>query len=394
MLKNQTLTSIASEYSRKGSLYYFVALLSGGSYMPFLFVYLADLGLNGEQIGWLASLSPLMTMLIATPVASLADRKRWRVRIAQIGMAASGVTIFFLHLPTTFTSIAALWFLLAVVSSPIMSIADGLIARMAQRHQLNYGGMRLWGSFGYAVSSLIFGGIWQAVGFKAMFYVASLLYIPLIWIAGKLEEGPEVNREERKPVSVLFRDTGFVLILLATFLAGISNSLAMTFSGIYARWLGGGNLLVGMMIAFSAFAELPSMFFSDRIGKRLRNINTALLSYGLMAAAFLGYILLPNANVLPVFAVVKGLGYGLWMTTTVRLIVKRTPDEWAATAQSLMIVGIFGVAPLIAGPLGGWIHDHYNPAAVFWVGVFGLGLAALVMGLASMRGKLKHLGAD
>ena len=374
--------------TKTGSLYYLLSFLCSGSYNPFLYVYYADLGLSGEQIGWLASLKPLVMLLLATSIASLADRKNQRVHTVQIALAGMALIIFLLGRSSTFATIAGLMLLMAIFSSPVMSVSDSLIARMAQRYNLNYGGMRLWGSMGYATSALAFGALWQYLGFKPMFLVASLLFLPLIWIAGRLEEVPVNRKEERKPISDLFHDSGLVLLLIATFLAGISNSLSMTFGGIYARSLGGGNFLIGMMIAFAAYFELPTMFYSDRIAQRLRGPNSVILSYGLMAVAFLGYTLTTNPNALPFFSILKGIGYGLWFPITVRILTKRTPEEWASTAQSLLAIGILGLAPLVAGPLDGLIHDVISPAAVFGLVVLSLVLAAVVLWWASIRGKL------
>ena len=371
----------------KGSLYYLISFLCAGAYNPFIFVYLSELGLTGQQVGLLASLAPVMTMLLATPLSSLADRNQWRVRLLQASMIGSALIVFLLQFPTVFNEIAVLMLFSAILSSPKMSIADSLIARMAQRNKLNYGGMRLWGSLGFALSALAFGAIWQVFGFKPMFVVGSLLYLPLIFISGKLEEGPVTVKNERKPVSHLFQDRGIVLLLVATFLSGVANSLSMTFGGIYARFLGGGDLLIGMMIAFGAFAELPMMFFSDRISKRLHNANTVIIAYGLMTLAYVGYILVPTAEALPYFSILKGLGYGLWFTGNVRLVTERTPPEWASTAQSLLGVATFGLAPLVAGPLGGLIHDTISPAAVFGLAIVSLVLAALVLWIAA-RAKL------
>lgn len=377
----------ASGFARLGSLYYLVNFLGAGAYMPFMYVHYAELGITGQQIGWVSVLSPLMMLLLATPIAALADRRRWRVRILQGALAGLAATLFALSLPRTFGWIAALMLLMAVVSSPIMSVSDGLIARMAQRHHLNYGGMRLWGSFGYAVSALAFGALWQLFGFQWMFVLAALFILPVIWLAGRFEELPASTQAGSQPVSDLFRDAGLVLLLVASFLAAISNGLAMTFGGIYARSLGGGDLLIGMMIAFAATSEILTMFLSDRILRRLHGVPTLLLAYGLMAGAYLGWVLVPDPNAILAFSILKGLGYGLWHTATVRLVTERTPETRAATAQSLLAVSMFGLAPLMAGPAGGWIHDAFSPAAVFWLGIVALGGAALSLLLASLRGK-------
>jgi PPP family 3-phenylpropionic acid transporter len=374
-------------HARNGSLYYLLFYLGIGSYVPFLYVYFSDLGLSGGQVGLLATLSPVVAMLFTTSVASLADRKRKRVRITQVALAGSCVTVFLLRLPASFGSIVPLVFFLAVFSTPSISIADGLIARMAQRNRLNFGGMRLWGSLGFAISALGCGALWQAFGFETMFIVGSLLCLPPILLAGRLEEGPAAVERGHKPVSQLLRDRTLVLLLAATVLAGISTSLSGTFGGIYARSLGGGNTLIGAMGAFGALAELPTMFFSNRISERISETNAVLCSYGLMGAAFLGYALTDNPDLLLAFAIVRGLGYGLWLTSTVRLVTRRTPEQWASTAQGLLTICLFGLAPLVAGPLGGLIYDSINPAAVFGLATGCLGMAGVVMLVAGRRAR-------
>lgn len=388
MQTNKLLAPRILTPTRIGSLYYLFTFLRAGSFFPFLFVYFAELGLSGQQIGLLATLNPLSMLLLATPISTLADRRGWRVQILQIALIGLGVVIFLLRYPTSFGVLALLMLPLAVFTTPTMSISDGLVARMARRHHLNYGGMRLWGSFGFAISALIFGAVWQHLGFQPMFLVSSVLCLPLIWTAGKLEEGPTIEKDGRKPVGELLRDTGLVMLLLATFLAGISNSLSMTFEGVYVRSLGGGNFLIGMMIAFAAFSELPAMFYSQRIARRLRGTNTLLLAYTFTTSAYLGYILVSNPSLLPIFSILKGLGYGLNFTTVVRLLTERTPDELSSTAQSLMAIGWMGLAPLVAGPLGGLIYDAISPAAVFGLGVLAVVIAAAVVLFASIRGKL------
>jgi PPP family 3-phenylpropionic acid transporter len=373
-------------YAWSGSLYYLLFFFGSGAYLPFLYVYLADLGLSGGQVGLLASLAPLATMLLTTPIASYADRNRRRVRVAQVTLAGSCVSFFLLRLPTTFGSIVPLMLLFAVFSTPVMPVADSLIARMAQRNHLNYGGMRLWGSLGFAVSALGCGILWQVVGFKTMFIVGSLLYLPPLLLVGRLEEAPLVAERGHKPVSQLLRDRGLVLLLIATALSGIAAAVSMTFSGMLARSLGGGNTLIGAMGAFAALAELPTMFFSNRISLRINETNSVLCSYALMAAAFLGYGLARNPDVLLLLSIVRGLGFGLWLTSTIRLVTRRTPEQWASTAQGLLTMCMFGLAPLVAGPVGGVIYDAISPSAVFVFAAGCLGLAGVVMLFAGRRG--------
>jgi MFS family permease len=72
----------------------------------------------------------------------------------------------------------------------------------------------------------------------------------------------------------------------------------------------------------------------------------------------------------------------------VHILTERTPDEWASTAQSFLAIGGMGLAPLVASPLGGLIYDAISPSAVFGLGLVTVGIAALVLRLATFWGKL------
>jgi PPP family 3-phenylpropionic acid transporter len=269
-----------------------------------------------------------------------------------------------------------------------MPIADSLIARMSARHGLNYGSMRLWGSFGFATVAIACGALWQQIGFAPMFGLASLMFIPVIWYATFLQESPGVDVQARRPVSVIAQDPGLVALLLTAFLVGLALAMAIIFEGIYMDFLGGSKLLIGLLSGTAAFSELPTMHYSGLIARYLRGPKTLLLAYGLMGLAYLGYTLAWAPSVLLLLGAVKGLGFGLYFVSTVRLVDARAPEEWASTAQAMLTAGSFGLAPLIAGPLGGVIYDAFGPAAVFVVGAAAVGLAAVVLLLATVRGWL------
>ena len=93
---------------KSGSLFYLGFFLSTGSFSPFLYVYYSELGISGQQVGLLATFFPLMTVLFATPLSSLADRKSWRIRITQGAILIVAVIFFFMQFPTTFYGVAML----------------------------------------------------------------------------------------------------------------------------------------------------------------------------------------------------------------------------------------------------------------------------------------------
>ncbi len=370
-----------------GALFYLALYFCVGAYVPFLYVHFADLGLSGKEVGLLATLAPIVALVVSPLVATVADRAHIRVRLGQVGLVCLGAGVVLLRFPTGFGTIVLLMLALALFSNPFFSVSDGLVARMAQRNGMNFGAMRLWGSFGFAVSALVCGWLWRGLGYRTMFIVAGVLFLLPAALLGLVEEGPMVPAGERKPASYLLRDRGLLLLLAAALFSGIANALSGIFSGIYARSLGGSNLLVGAMFSISALAELPTMFYSNRIADRFGQTKVTLGSYVVMGLAFAGYALVRDPALLLVLCAIKGLGYGVWLTATIRSVVRRTAEEWASTAQSLLTIVWAGLAALVAGPLGGLVHDSLNPAAVFLLAAGSLGVAAVVLVFARWRSK-------
>jgi len=376
----------------RGSLFYLTFWGMVGSFMPFLNVYFTtQLGFTGRQIGLISTFGPLMMVICAMPVSALADRHRWRIRISTFALTIYGMLLLIAPLPQTFMVWVILMLAMSVVFSPVIPIADSVIARMAVRHQLNYGTMRLWGSFGFAVMSISCGAMWDRFGFWAMFTVASISVLPVLVFVSMLEEGPpRLETSQASPhFRELFHDGGFIVLLITSFLIGTAVTNSSVFDGIYMQHLGGSQFLVGLMFGFAAFSELPSMQFSNQIIDRLGGFKTLLIAYGLISLAFLGYALAWHPWLLLLTAMLKGSGFGLFYTGTIRLITARTPEHWASTVQAMLMTSAFGLAPLLANPLGGELYDRFGPASVFFAASLAAFIAMGILILAQIRGLLR-----
>lgn len=370
----------------RGSLYYLNWWGGVGIFMPFINVYFAELGLNGRQIGILSAFAPLMVLIYAPLLSAVADRRRWRVPLLKWLIVGFALTLLLLNFARAFPALVVLMLVLALFHSPIVPVADSLIARMALRYGLNFGSMRLWGSVGFALTAIGSGALWEQVGFRPMFILAPLLLLPLIGLAGLLEEGGVIPKEDRPPLLDMRHDRLLMTILITAFLVGIPMGMAMTFEGVYMDYLGGSKLLVGMLPGLGAISEPPSMYYSVLVLQRLRGSKTLLLACGLLGTAFLGYVLSATPGMVLAFAIMKGLGFGLFYVTAVRLVTERVAECWSSTAQSTLFGLMFGLAPLLANPVGGVVYDLFGPAAVFVGGSAAMGVAMLLLVGATVRG--------
>ncbi|MDP9353236.1 MAG: MFS transporter, partial [Chloroflexota bacterium] len=357
-----------------------------GVFFPFLNVHFARMGLSGREIGLFAAPFPLATLLVAPAISAFADRRQARMRVLAVALPCFALTLMLIGVAHSFAVLLPLMILFALSRCPIAPVADSMVARMAVRHRLEFGRMRLWGSLGFAVFAVAAGALWERVGFEYTFLLAGLLFLPVAFLVGGLEEGEPVQRDVQRPLGELGRDTGLLVLLASTFLMGAALGSDFVFSGIYMKELGGSDLMVGAIFGLAALGELPGMLYGDAVARRLQAPATLVLAYGLMAVSYVGYVLTPDPLLLLVVGFLKGAGFGLFFVNAVRLLHERTPPEWSSTAQAIMHATAFGLAQLVSGPLGGVLYDAWSARAVFVACALYVALAAVLIFLGGLQG--------
>ncbi len=357
--------------------------------MPFLSVFFAHQGLTGSEIGLLSAVGPLMSLLVGPGITALGDRHAWRVRLLVLGLVGTALMQLVMPFPVSFVTFLPVMALWCAAAAPVMPIADGLIARTAVRRGLGYGRMRLWGSLSWAIVSALCGVLWEQWGFSLMFPLSSLSLFAVLPFAARLEEDSPQETYTRPPLKLAIGDVRLRVVLVATLVFGLAFAVSITFTGVYLDQVG-GQVLVGLFYCVVALSELPMMRWSEAIMRHLGGPPTLVLSYLLLGCSYLGVALFHLPILLLGIGVIQGFGFGLFMPTTVRLVSDWGPPEWSSTSQGLMNAGLWGLAPLVAGPIAGVIFDALGPAAVFICCVGASLLAGLVVTMARFAGAFKR----
>jgi len=357
----------------RGAFFYAAYWGAVGAYEPFIAVYFLQRGLDEAQIGWMAAVLPFCTLLISPLVSRLADRTGRRVLLLALACAGFGAALTLPSWPGLepgFPLLLLLFGLMAVFRSPVIPLSDSLIAPMAVRHQLDFGSMRLWGSLLFTAAAVGLGGLWQRIGFERMFLVSGLAFLPVVLAALLLEEPqghpaiPTPGLKEVPRARFVF-DPGVLFLLAGTFLIIAGLFMAGTFGAVYVTGLGGSPSLVGALMGLAALGEVHGMLFGLRIARRLGDTTTLLAAYALMAAGLAGYTFSTLPAVLLAFAVLRGVGFGAILVCTVTIINRRAPPNMASTYQGILSSACWGLAPLLGGPVSGWIYQTHGPIALF-----------------------------
>jgi MFS family permease len=157
------------------------------------------MGLTNVQIGWLASISSLATMLLLTPAGWLSDRKGERVGIVA-GFALIALAMALFLRSSDFASFAVVWALFGVGGALIDPAYSSLISKVVPQ--------RLRGTaFGLFSTSIglislpapyVGAMLWERFSPQVPFYVplvATLLLLPVMWVKFKLPKVAEQQGE-------------------------------------------------------------------------------------------------------------------------------------------------------------------------------------------------------
>lgn len=147
--------------------------------------------------------------------------------------------------------------------------------------------------------------------------------------------------------------------------------------------------MLGLMFGLSALVEVPIMHFSGNIIARFTSVRVLWLSLLILTVSIMGFIFAASPEMLVVSGLVKGVGYGLFFVTLIRLIDERAPDEWKSTAQAVSGACMFGLSPLLTSALFGYIFDTWGGGALYTVAALMSGTAVILLAFAISKNWFK-----
>lgn len=338
---------------------YFFYYMAIGSYMPFINLYFERLGLTGVQIGTLAALPVFINSPTSLFWGGVADVKHWHRRILRMALLLSPLAVFLLSKVSTMALLTPIVIMYALFNSPIVPLLDSFALEAATENRRTYGVLRLWGSVGWAISTVLIGWLIERLGIRWLFYG----YVSFIGITLLVSFFQPPRRNLLKSsiwtgLKKLLERKSFLLFLLSIFLLTVTTSGVLTFFSIYMDSIGAKEGLIGLGWSLSAISEVPVMILS---GKVINKIG----SKGLLAIAFITFAvrwLLFSFIHVPFLALVvqllHGPSFASFLVGSVTYIQERTPEGLNTTALSIFNTVTYGLGSIGGSLLGGVLFDQ------------------------------------
>ena len=355
---------------------------------PFLVLYYQDLGFSGTQIGILAGLTPLVTMVSAPFWTGLADQTQRHRLILSVALFMSVVILIVVPGFSAFVPILLLIILFNAFYAPVSSFTDSATMHMLDDQKELYGRVRLGGTFGFGIAALIAGVYVQNYGLRYAFWGGALLLFLALLVSQKLVFGTaHTGVAIKQGLRVLLVDRRWILFLTLALAGGFALAANNAYFLPYLKELGTAEAWMGVALTIGTLSEIPVLFFGNRLLQRFTANGLLLLAMiitGLRLVA-LAIVRTPEAALL--LQLTTGLTFPAMWIAGVAYADQYAPPGMRATAQGLFGAMVFGLGLAIGGFVGGPLLENWGGQVLFLI--FGA-VVLIVVAVVALLQKRWH----
>ena len=340
--------------------------MGNGSYSPYLQLYYKEIGLSTSEIGLITAVGPLASLLFQTAWGRLADRtNRKFVLLLTLILSAASALLYLLG--ASFVYILFVSVLYVLFNMSVLPMADAMALGFCSEKRYHFSPIRLCGTIGYALMPILLGTLLSA-DLKRIFYAYALftclgavltLFFPRSH-QGEMRLRGQAARK-KTPLAPLLRDPLVIFLLTANFVISV-GICAYTYLPLYAAELGYDTNACGLLNAFAALSEIPTLILIDRVMKKWR--GTAIIAASAFFCAlrlFLTYVggfFGEGAFAVLTFAqLLQSVSYMTNYYCSANLIHERFPEELKSTAQTLLAMMTAGFSRIFGSIVGGFLSE-------------------------------------
>lgn len=361
---------------------YFLYYAAAATLLPFLTIYYEDLGLSGTQIGVLASVPPLLSLVSAPVWGVVSDMRKQRKLSLLIAISGAILLALVLSVVRGFVWLIPAVMLFSFFVSPIMPLVDTTTISLLGGQKERYGRLRLWGAIGWGVAAPVVGWMIETDSAVWSFWAYSGLMALGLLIALSVPETGQAHAASQTDLRISLAGPRWFLFLIIAFAGGMSLSMISNFLFLFLRQLGADEFSLGLTLTVATLSELPILFFSNRLLARWNEqqlIGAALLFFAVRALAY-SFIGVPWLALL--IQLLHGPTFSLMWIAGVAYADRLAPVGLEATAQGLFSGVMLGVGSAAGAFLGGLAYEHVGLVVMFrlsaLISLVGMGFVLLV----------------
>jgi PPP family 3-phenylpropionic acid transporter len=363
--------------------FYFLYFAGIASASPYIVLYYQSIDLSGSQIGLLTGVMPLLTLVSVPFWTGLADRtNRHRLVLSFSMLVGIGALILF-PLLETFALVFIIMIIFNIFFAPVSALADSATMYMLGAEKDLYGRVRLGGTIGFGITAVIVGNLVENQGLKIAFWGGAALFFLSLLVSLNLEHGQNSKDEvaNRGRVSALLKNPHWLLFMLIAFAGGLALAASNTYFFPYMEELGASESRMGLALTIGTLAEIPVMFFVDRLLRRFKSYGLLIFSMAITGLRLLLIAIWANPTIVVVLQLLNGLTFPVMWVAGVAYADERAPIGLRASAQGLFSAMVMGIGMAVGGFTGGLLLENVGGRGLYFT--FGV-VVFLILGLVSL----------
>lgn len=345
--------------SLKLPVFYFLMASAFAGWQSFYNVHLDSIGYTSLQIGALNAVF-ISTSALVVPFWGMIADKFGTNRILLLLTSVCAVMVFLIGQTIAFHWMLVFIAVISVFHQPSGAVVDGMtMGYIRGNPRLTYGQFRLWGSAGYAVSSLVV-GYFATQNSGIIFKIAAVLFLLLsLFNLFTLPSRPVKGRSlvTMGSFGVFFRNRKLLLFLLIIMLYGVAISPLHQFINLYYTDLGADSSFIGWVFFIQATFEVPAFIIGAKYMKRVKAERTIMLAMTVSAMRMVLYGFITNPFWAVGVSVFHGITIAFFLVGIVEYVQARTPDHLRTTGQALIWAFHFGAGVTLGNLILGYLRD-------------------------------------
>ena len=333
----------STDWQRNLEIAWIGTFFTGASFsivMPFMALYIEELGVKGDMVEWYTGLSVAISALASALVSPIWGRLADRYGRKPMMIRASMVMTFTMGGLALVPNVFWLLFLRTLngLFAGYVPNATALIASQVPQNRSGYalGTLSTGLTAGVLIGPLLGGTLSEAFGMRGTFLLVGLILFIccLLTVFGLRENFQPIEKGEMMTLSQVFAKIPSKSMLIGLFVTSmiiqISAQSIAPMLVLYIRYLGQrDNILFysGLIVSAMGFSSLFSTPFLGKLGDRIGNHRLLLMG---LFYSFLLYFLCGfagSALQLGILRFAYGFGVGALMPSVNSLLTKMTPKE-------------------------------------------------------------------
>ena len=337
-----------------------------GAYLPFWSLWLEGIGVSAEQIGLLLGVGMAIRFAGNLVVMGRVKGAGQLLPVTRLLCLLSLLAFLGFYVSHGIWWLVALTLAANFIYPTLMPMGEALATRMVVQTHLDYGKVRLCGSFAFIVASTLVGALVSNFGSDWVLHtmVAGLLAM-LALSALPLRPVPQELKGERARASLLvtLKSAPVRRFLLITALLQGSHAAYYGFSAMYWKGAGYSGTLIGYLWALGVVAEIAVFAADKRFFHRFGAQTLFLVG---AVGCVVRWVLLGASTELAVLVLgqlLHGVTFCISHLGAVRFMTRQLPAEqqiptqalYAALGLGMTVAALMAICGVLFEPLGGGI---------------------------------------